>query len=67
MVTVIFEATVAYTSNPAGITAFEPGIKIHGHARHARTIARGVLFFPYTLTLVLKKTAVLHYQDSFDQ
>lgn len=44
--TVVFEATVAWTSYPAGITAFEPGMKIHGQSKIPVTTASGVRFLP---------------------
>ena len=53
--TVVFEATVAWTSYPAGITAFEPGMKIHGQSKIPVTTASGVRFLPFIRTSVFVK------------
>lgn len=53
--TVVFEATVAWTSYPAGITAFEPGMKIHGQMKIPVATASGVRFLPFIRTSVFVK------------
>ena len=61
--TVVFEATVAWTSYPAGITAFEPGMKIHGQRKIPVTTASGVRFLPFIRTSVfVKNTGVSWWQ-----
>lgn len=52
---VVFAAIVACTSYPAGITAFVPGMNMHGHKKRPVITAKGVLFLPLIRISVLEK------------